>query len=384
MVEKKNFFGQATSEDLPNPLSFKGLKRLLNAAVEELNRSQRDTRIKVVALGKASKPPKSAMSFMAGDTTELESEVILECKQRKLPYNIIKVGRIIGDDERLPDNIRIRSIADSSIPVIEEDAAIAKPLYRNPIIFSNSKIIEYSECTRISVASEALLRSVGHPHRNATVTVLSSTENPGIPSEADWEDEFLKIDGPELQRFPIRFATARKAATVLRRVATALEEPGSGLVTAIEVEKLSNGVRIIFRPSSSSYVSSKEEKELLLKKQKEEEEKEKEKRKVIRKSGYLSPEEEKKEEQRLKIASGEAVPTAAPKKKMKPEGGLEVVVDKDPYLRVRVRRCNMGPETIIKEESELLIMRAITSSLRALDNDYKILMKQPLGVFSDN
>ena len=74
-------------------------------------------------------------------------------------------------------------------------------------------------------------------------------------------------------------------------------------------------------------------------------------------------------------------PKAPSKKKEKPEGGLEVVIDRDPYLRVRVRRCNMGRETIIKEESEALIIKMITTSMRGLDNDYKVLMKLPLGSF---
>jgi len=69
----------------------------------------------VIALGKACKPPKSVGSFMAGDTTELDSEVILECQQRKLAYNIVKVGRIIDDIAPIPKDSRIRSELDNAV-----------------------------------------------------------------------------------------------------------------------------------------------------------------------------------------------------------------------------------------------------------------------------
>ena len=85
--------------------------------------------------------------------------------------------------------------------------------------------------------------------------------NDNSPTEQQWEDEFLKIDGPELIRTPIRFASKRQLLLSLFKATASLQNPGSGLVTPIEVEKYNNGVRILFRPKISSYSSSKEEKQ---------------------------------------------------------------------------------------------------------------------------
>jgi hypothetical protein len=35
----------------------------------------------------------------------------------------------------------------------------------------------------------------------------------------------------------------------------------------------------------------------------------------------------------------------------------------------------MGPKTIVKEESEAIIMRALTTGLNQLENDYRVLLK---------
>jgi hypothetical protein len=45
--------------------------------------------IKVVAVGKATKQPKSLSSMLGGDSTEFDAEVVLQCKKRGLGYGII-------------------------------------------------------------------------------------------------------------------------------------------------------------------------------------------------------------------------------------------------------------------------------------------------------
>jgi hypothetical protein len=60
-----------------------------------------------------------------------------------------------------------------------------------------------------------------------------------------------------------------------------------------------------------------------------------------------------------------------PKRKYKPEGGLEVIVDSEPYKRVRIRRCNMGPDPVVKEESEALILKALQQAIRNLEAFYE-------------
>ena len=55
-----------------------------------------------------------------------------------------------------------------------------------------------------------------------------------------------------------------------------------------------------------------------------------------------------------------------------------MVVDTTPYRRVRIRRCNMGPQTIVKEESEAILIKALLQGITVLENDYRILLTKDL------
>jgi len=391
-VEKKNWFGAVEVEAQPPVVTSKGLKRLLNAALAEASKATRNVPVKVVALGTACKPPKSVMSMMFGteeNTAALEDEVVLQCIQRGFSYSIIKVGRVIADDQAIPSGVKARSIESQSIVLTNEDKPAAQPLYQNPLVFTRSDTVEHSEVTKLTVAAQALMRAVVHPHRNATVSVLSaptmeSDTSPysfRVPLEVEWADEFLKLDGPELLRIPLRFASTRQAMLKLTRVMRELAYPSvgsstsSGLVTPIKVEKCSGGLRVLFVPTISTYVSTREEKA--------EKKRIEEVKKLLnnegnpkRKGGYLSPEEEASlvAGKQDGLSKGAVVP---PKKTVAGslEGGLEIILESTPYVRVRVRRCNMGPKTVVKEESEAFLLKTIRSGVLTLDNDYRILLQ---------
>ena len=66
------------------------------------------------------------------------------------------------------------------------------------------------------------------------------------------------------------------------------------------------------------------------------------------------------------------------KQKKKMEGGLEVIVDTEPYKRVRIRRTNMGPNAIVKEESEAIILKALQQGIRNLEGFYEKMVKEGL------
>ena len=359
-------------------LTDKSLKRLLNAAMNDRNRrgSTQDNNIKVVAVAKATKQPKSLASIFGGETTEFDSEVILQCKSRQLGYTVVKVGTIINDDAPIPSGLRDRALKDifGTSKLSKEEEAAGQPLYQNPVIFTSSRV-EQAEVTRLSVAVDALLRSTSTPFNNATISVLSqpAETSSALPTDEQWDDEFLKLDGPELLRFPLRFASVTQVAIKLGRIVQELKDPKSGLITPIEVERYSNGARIIFRPKESSYVSSKEEK------------KTKEVEDVVKipapvkKSGYMSPEQEAKMEREMQMASSGTASTTASaptkNKKAQPlEGGLDVIVETVPYRRVRIKRCLMGPTTVVKEESEAILLKALTRGIVTLENDYRIMM----------
>ena len=219
------------------------------------------------------------------------------------------------------------------------------------------------------------MRAATTPLQNSSLAVLSTSSGKSLV-DSDWDDEFWKAEGelwhsdlyyplktllgPEILRTPLCFASTEQAVLRLQRCVERLKKPGSGIVTPFEFEKFSNGVKIIFRPPQSTYKSAKEEKA--------EEIDARNAKQSSKKSLYVSPEREAALQEDEKAKS-------APQRKKKaepPEGGLEIIVDTLPYRRVRVRRCNMSMATIVKEESERIIMREVTRVVSTLENDSRL------------
>jgi hypothetical protein len=59
------------------------------------------------------------------------------------------------------------------------------------------------------------------------------------------------------------------------------------------------------------------------------------------------------------------------KRRTKPEGGVEVLVEvtNEDELRVRARRCNMADDTVLKEISEEKILKRLKESLDVWSKD---------------
>jgi hypothetical protein len=168
---------------------------------------------------------------------------------------------------------------------------------------------------------------------------------------------------------PLTYASSEQTVLRLSRLMERLSAKDAGLVTPIEVERFSNGVRIVFVTRNESYQSSWSEERLA---EKDRDVPSMKMGTVGSKSGYMSPEKEA-----AALARVDDAPVKnKPKLKRKPEGGLELIVDSLPYKRVRVRRCNLGPDTIVKEESEALIVKEISRALNTLESDYKILLRK--------
>jgi hypothetical protein len=168
------------NSDWDQLLNEKSLKKLLNATMKECNKSG-NLNIKIITVGKASKQVKSLTSFLGGENTEFDAEVILQCKSRGLGYGIIKVGTLINDDSPVSSP---RDRAPKGPKLSGPELEVAQADYVNPVLFTSSRV-EPGEFTRLSLAVDALLRSAAHPIMNSTISVLSSASSPPyLPTDA--------------------------------------------------------------------------------------------------------------------------------------------------------------------------------------------------------
>ncbi|KAJ1484261.1 hypothetical protein T484DRAFT_2522203 [Baffinella frigidus] len=181
---------------------------------------------------------------------------------------------------------------------------------------------EMSSEVTASSAAEAVMQSVlQQPFALNSTFSISGVSGPK-PSQVDWDDQFSKLNGPELWRQGIGTISV-KACRDWVQTSWAQEwgKSGSGLTTPVEIVPTAKGVQLVFRPNKSTFKSFKEEKA---------EEKAREK-------GDTDGEEKTR-------LAGDL------------EGGVEVVVEEQPFPRIRAMRCNMGPNTVIKEMSEQIMM----------------------------
>ncbi|CAM9694570.1 unnamed protein product, partial [Discosporangium mesarthrocarpum] len=212
--------------------------------------------------------------------------------------------------------------------------------------------------------------------RNTTFAVSNvgggggAAEGAGRP---EWDDQMLKLRGPELSRTRLpelradgsKFTNA--AWSFLQDWAEEWKKPGKGLTTPVRVysDEAKRTVGIHFNPSVKNYLSSREEREL---------------EKNRKAYGSTSPEGVSKT--RPSGAESEGGTGAAEKERVEggeglgeavgegmgegngsrvmematKEGGIDFIVEDFPYPRVRAVRANMTPKTVVKEMSEEVIL----------------------------
>lgn len=379
---------QLSTEEPFTVMDEKGLKRVLNLIFEMRNQAATKQAIRIVALCKAAKESKGLASMITGGSgsEELEGDaVVLQCKSRNFGYCVINTGKLIEDEAQIPPNNSARPLA-QKLKQKEPTSTSMLAYDDNPIMFTNSRV-EPNEATKVGIAANSLLRAAGYVASNYTVNVLSrdvlDPVNSLNPSDKEWNDELLKTIGPEVERVPLKYATPSQVALKLQRVIEPFATPGAGgLITPVKLEKFANGVRVEFAPKESTYKTAAEERKL---------EKIKQNAviaKQLSKSKYVAPEMDanfrKKDEGNTDNEGEQGGGDKAEKNKKqfsnKGEGGLEVIVDES-ERRVRIRRCNMSSTTIIKEESETILLKAILQTIQTIDNDYRILMERNEGKY---
>lgn len=181
-------------------------------------------------------------------------------------------------------------------------------------------------------AAEAVLQSLmlQPAALNTSFSIISTAGKP--PTQSDWDDEFLRLEGPELWREPLGTVSAAACRDWVKSSwSQKWVKSGSGLTTPVEIRETATGVQLVFVPAKSSYVSFKEEK----------------KREKAREKGD--------EDDKDKSDKG-------PPRDM--EGGIEISVEERPFPRIRAMRCNMAEETVIKETSEKIMMSSLKKDVQ--------------------
>jgi len=205
--------------------------------------------------------------------------------------------------------------------------------------------IELDDAVQVLFQSIALQKFA----RNCTFSVVTDTAGTGKPmSQKEWDDAFLRLDGPELARIEVKKegGVETQYQTLCEYIfswAQLFEEDGGkkmGLSSPVAVTKSNDapgGVKLEFKATKtgSAYKTSKEER-------------------------YLEAERKKYVSQSSEDKSGETIEVTKERK----EGGVLVVVEREPVLRVRAKRCNMGSDTVVKEMSEELILKKLKEAVK--------------------
>lgn len=211
--------------------------------------------------------------------------------------------------------------------------------------------------TSLAVASQVLVQAVAFQPaaRNATLCAVG-TQPPSEQARELWEDEFLRLDGPEILRVE-QVATKNLDEAYNRLVeyikgwAVMLSEPGKGLTTPIQA----------FLPSLSSrpsrLVTERSRVQLLF---------------LSTQTGkrYKSRDEEVESERQVADPTKKVVIPTRPGK-MAQEGGLEIVVERTTRneIRLRVKRCNYANDAVIKELSEETILSRLRDAIAVWKRD---------------
>ncbi len=295
--------------------------------------------------------PYSMQNMMGGNklkkAREVEEVAISTVKGRfiaddssipSLDYTILKYGEVV-------DDAKILSKKEGGVRILPGDSLDGK--------------------VGVEMAANALLQSVAmRPNaRNATMSVIGAMDKAGhgLPEE-EWEDWFLRLDGPELWRSDI-IVEGDDEAVIDRKfeeLASYMSEwsdrfsngaKGTGLTTPVTVSpstfigedgvsistlRQRYGVRLEFKQTNTG-------------------------------SSYKSKSEERELEQQRPAGAANANAGASKFKplRQKKEGGVEIICEELSSgngkfeLRVRARRCNMDDATVVKELSEETILKRL-------------------------
>ncbi len=339
-------------------------------------------------------------------TEVIEDQLTYFFKEYRYPYTTLHTGYPLSPDQPLPlegdvAGSTMPSIDYSFLNEVKEEEKNKKKLSLSPYIASVSsspislfyydrtdvmkryRTVETPFFVRGNHLIDLLHRNLYYPHHNNTVMQVASSSSPSgttdLVSQDQWDEEFTKFIGPELLRIPLMHCQSLSELLffLYYQVREALLSPNLPLVTPIEVIKTYYGLQIRFKPPTSKYDEASSFKQL------RQQERQRNDTSNPSKSKYVSPEEErrlellaKQKEEEEEKGGGRRLEDRKNDKKVSYDGGLDIIVESEPYYRIRIRRCLIQKSTVIKEESERIIVHELKRLLTRLENDYRILKKK--------
>lgn len=175
-----------------------------------------------------------------------------------------------------------------------------------------------------SVLVEALLRD----------EAINATFSAATGQAVSWDDEFVKLVGPELLRLPLARTSATEAAEWLRVWAQLFLRPGSGLTTPVQVVDIEGGVLLRF---------------------------------IDQGGGYKESDEEENADAKWKDAAARRS-AREQGRPAKGDGALRLVAEAEPSQRVRVCRAEMDEGVQVKPMSEETVLQRLERDLSAFES----------------
>ena len=249
-----------------------------------------------------------------------EQELVLKARRSTPSFAVLRVGKFKDD------TASIRGAAFDGAARARASLAAGDKL-GGELTSSTAAQVLAASLQRVEAVNATF--SLGAPE-----TAGAGAAADGIASDAaHWDDEFLKLLGPEIYRKPLGTIPADEAATFLRDFARRFLRPGQQLTTPVAVQDVDGGVLLRF---------------------------------LTRATGYADFDAEETADEKWAMAK----PGAAEFKAGNPDGALLLIAEEFPSPRVRVTRSEMDKEgVVVKEMSENTVLERLERDLVALEKE---------------